>query len=228
MAAATTPGKVGQWVHADFAEHFVRQCTAPRLVTDEEFLPFADHSFDLVVCALSLHMVNDLAGCFIQIRRILKPDGLFLAVMPGSRTLIELRESFATAQDALTGGVSPMVAPFIEVRDGGALLQRAGFALPVADTEMLQLRYSSPLALMRELRAMGESNCLTDRLTHVPRAVFAAAAAHYQMHHADPESPACVRASLELITLTGWSPHASQQQPAKRGSGTIALGDALH
>lgn len=226
MARTVATDKVSGWVHADMAERFVRGCPSPRLVADEELLPFADNSFDLVTCAMNLHMVNDLAGCFIQIRRILKPDGLFLAIMPGSRTLHELRESFVATQTALHGGLSPVVAPFIEVRDGGALLQRAGFALPVVDTDILELRYASPLALMRELKAMGEQNVMHDRQRFLPRALFAAACTHYAQHYTDADT-GHICASIELVTLTGWKPHTSQQQPLARGSGKISLGDAL-
>lgn len=223
-----TAGSIEQWVQTDLSARFASQSKGLRVVADEEWLPFADHTFDLVVSAMSLHHVNDLAGCFIQIRRILKPDGLFLCVMPGSQTLHELRHSLASTQELLSGGISPMVSPFMEVRDAGALLQRAGFALPVVDTSLLHLRYGSPAALIRELKQMGESNILLDRKSTAPRGLLQAASVLYHQQFPDPDAPDHIRATIELITLTGWSPHASQQQPAKRGSGQMHLGDALH
>ena len=219
-------GGIERLISCDLSPAFAAQ--AQGLAADEEWLPFADSTFDLVMSAMSLHQVNDLAGCLIQIRRILKPDGLFLATLPGSQTLHELRHSLAIAQEHVSGGISPMIAPFPEVRDAGNLLGRAGFALPVADTHTLMLRYRSPLNLLRELKQMGESNTMLQRKAHQPRALFAAATAHYHQHFPDPDAPDCIRATIELVTLTGWSPHASQQQPARRGSGQIHLGDALH
>lgn len=217
-------GGIETLVHADMAEFMVAQVSGPRVVCDEEFLPFADNTFDLVISAMSLHWVNDLPGTLIQIRRILKPDGLFLAVLPGAQTLKELRESFTVAMMAEDDGVSPRISPFIDVQDGGALLQRAGFALPVIDTDMLTITYEQPITLLQDLRNMGETNTLTMRArTPIRRNVLGKALAHYQHHYSDREGR--IPASVELITLTAWKPHASQQKPLARGSATARLSD---
>ncbi len=192
------------------------------VAADEEFLPFAPESFDLVVASLSLHWVNDLPGALIQIRRALAPDGLFLASVPGLGTLQALRVALAEAETALRGGISPRVSPFPELRDAAGLLQRAGFALPVADAEEVPIAYRSPLALFADLRAAGESNAVmaADRRTP-PRALFPMAAA------ALPQGPEGIAPGLRLIVLTGWAPHESQQKPARPGSATHRLADAL-
>ncbi|MCI5049829.1 MAG: methyltransferase domain-containing protein [Rickettsiales bacterium] len=219
-------GKIHHLIQTDLSDRMIAQAVGERVVCDEEWLPFKDQSVDLVISGLSLQWVNDLPGTLIQIRRILKPDGLFLCILPGALTLHELRESLAHAEMALRGGISPRVAPMLEVRDAGALLQRAGFALPVVDSDMLQIRYPNALRLWHELRAMGAGNCLADRDNKIPpRDLFANAAAHYAEHHLDDEGH--IIASVELLTLTAWSPHASQQQPAKRGSGQVSLGEVL-
>ena len=186
---------------------------------DEEILPFAENHFDLVVACGNLHWVNDLPGMLIQMQRALKPDGLLLAMMPGGETLGELRQSFEAAEMAMTGGVSPRVSPFVDIRDAGGLLQRAGFALPVADNERIELHYDHPLKLMHELRRMGQGNALlASRKSFTPCSLIMAAADYYMEHFV---SEGRIVASFDLVTLTGWKPHASQQQPAKRGSGTV-------
>jgi SAM-dependent methyltransferase len=199
---------------------------ASRVVADEEALPFADNSLDLVVSGLSLQAVNDLPGVLVQIRRALKPDGLFLAALLGGDTLAELRHSFATAESELDGGVSPRVAPFPDLRDMGALLQRAGFALPVTDVDRITVRYATPLALLRDLRRMGATNPLVER-RRVPlrRATLMRAMEIYSTRFADPDGK--VRASFDIIWLSGWSPHPAQQQPLRPGSATTRLADAL-
>ncbi len=199
---------------------------ALRIVADVEALPFAGGALDLVVSAFALETVNDLPGVLIQIRRALKPDGLFLAAMLGGDTLTELRESFAVAETELTGGVSPRVAPFPDLRDMGALLQRAGFALPVADVDRVVVRYPSPLALMADLRRMGAANPLVER-RRVPlrRATLARMVEVYADRFADPDGK--VRASFDIIWLSGWAPHESQQQPLRPGSAQARLADAL-
>lgn len=219
--------QVGKLVQCDLAEGMLRQAIGEsRLVADEEYLPFAPESFDLVLSAGSLHHVNDLPAALAQIRRILKPDGLFLAILPGPATLQELRASFA-AVEAASGMMRPHIAPFVEVRDAGNLLSRAGFALPVADSDRLNLTYAHPLALLRELKAMGENNMLVEQHQGaLPRELLAEVCAHYQAHYANDSGR--VPVSIELVTLTAWSPHASQQQPARRGSGQVRLGEALH
>jgi len=196
------------------------------VVADIEALPFAGGVLDLAVSAFALQTVDDLPGALIQIRRALKPDGLFLAALLGGDTLIELRESFAIAESELTGGVSPRVAPFPDLRDMGALLQRAGFALPVTDVDRVVVRYSSPLALMADLRRMGATNPLVERRrTPLRRAVLARVLEVYADRFADPDGK--VRASFDIVWLSGWAPHESQQQPLRPGSATTRLADAL-
>lgn len=219
--------KIERLVQADLSSRMLKQTNGMRVVCDEEWLPFADASFDLVISAWSLHWVNDLPGTLIQIRRILKADGLFLCVLPGAHSLHELRSSLTQAEADLTGGVSPRIAPLVDVRDAGALLQRSGFALPVVDSETLTVTYANALRLMHDLRGMGETNHLVQQNTSIPkRALFAQAAAHYAQHFT-ADNTARIHATFEMITLTGWAPHHSQQQPAKRGSGQIHLADAL-
>jgi SAM-dependent methyltransferase len=200
---------------------------APLHVTaDEEALPFADGSLDLVVSALALQFVNDLPGTLIQIRRALKPDGLFLAALIGGDSLTELREAFAEAESEIEGGISPRVAPFADVRELGALLQRAGFALPVVDSDRLTVRYESVFVLMRDLRRMGATNVLTERRrTPLRRATLQRMAEIYAQRFADPDGR--VRATFEIAWLSGWAPHESQQKPLKPGSARQRLADAL-
>ena len=188
---------------------------------DEEALPFAPASFDLVVSALSLHLVNDLPGTLVQARRALKPDGLFLALLPGAGTLHELRDALAGAEAELRGGAAMRVAPFVEVRDAGALLQRAGFALPVADQDALRVRYATPFAILRDLQAMGATNPLAER-EPLRRTVLARAA---ELYPADPDGR--YGATFNLISLSGWAPHESQQKPLAPGSAKTRLADAL-
>ena len=199
---------------------------APAIVADEEALPLRDGSLDLVVSALALQFVNDLPGALVQIRRALKPDGLFLAALLGGDTLGELRQSFAAAESEVEGGVSPRVAPFADVREMGALLQRAGFALPVTDVERLTVRYSSPFILMGELRRMGATNALAERRrTPLRRATLQRMAEIYAQRFADPDGK--IRATFEVIWLSGWAPHESQQKPLRPGSAQVRLADAL-
>ncbi len=196
------------------------------LVADHENLPFAPESFDLVASALSLQFVNDLPGALVQIRRALAPDGLFLACLAGGQTLHELRTVFATAEEEITGGASPRVAPFADVRDMGGLLQRAGFALPVTDVDTVTVRYADLFGLARDLRAMGATNVLAQRSRRpLRRAVLLRAAEIYAERFADPDGR--VRATFEFIWLSGWAPHESQQKPLKPGSARTRLADAL-
>ena len=197
-----------------------------KVVADEEALPFAAGSLDLVVSGLSLHLVNDLPGTLIQINRALKPDGLFLGAMLGGETLKELREAWILAEDEILGGASPRVAPFADVRELGGLLQRAGFALPVADNDVIEVTYASPLALMQELRAMAASNPLTERRrTPVTRSLLLRAAEIYQERFGLPNGR--IPATFEIVTLTGWVPHESQQKPLQPGSAQVSLKDVL-
>ena len=193
-------------------------------VGDEEALPFAPESFDLIASVLSLHAVNDLPGALLQIRRALKPDGLFVAALFAGDTLLELRESFAQAEETVRGGISPRVAPFADVRSLGGLLQRAGFALPVADAERTQVRYRDPLRLFADLRAMGETNCLIERETRpLTKSLIAALFGAYGARAEEGRLPA----TFDIVYLTGWAPHDSQQKPLKPGSATARLADAL-
>jgi SAM-dependent methyltransferase len=196
------------------------------VVTDEEALPFRDAAFDLVVSALALQFVNDLPGALVQIRRALKPDGLFLAALIGGETLTELRQSFAAAESEVEGGVSPRVAPFADLRDLGALLQRAGFALPVADADRVTVRYDTVFALLQDLRRMGATNALIDRRrTPLKRATLSRMAEIYAERFADADGR--LRATFEVVWLSGWAPHPSQQQPLKPGSAKARLAAAL-
>jgi SAM-dependent methyltransferase len=192
----------------------------------EERIDAAPESADIITSALTLHAVNDLPGLLLQARRVLKPDGLFLAALFGGDTLTELRQSLAAAEIEVLGGVSPRVSPFADVRDLGGLLQRAGFALPVADVERTMVRYRDFGGLVRDLRAMGETNALVERSRKFLRhEVLAVAFAHYAKHFADADGK--LRATFDIVYLTGWAPHASQQKPLKPGSATARLADAL-
>jgi SAM-dependent methyltransferase len=196
------------------------------VAADEEALPFGDATLDLVVSALALQFVNDLPGVLVQIRRALKPDGLLLAALLGGETLTELRQSFAEAESDIEGGVSPRVAPFADLRDLGALLQRAGFALPVTDVDRVTVRYDSVFGLMHDLRRMGATNALfARRRTPLKRATLQHMAEIYGQRFADDDGK--VRATFEIIWLSGWAPHPDQQQPLKPGSAKTRLADAL-
>jgi len=219
-------GGVETLIQGDLSLGMLRQAGASVLQLDEETLPFAPESFDLILANLSLHWTNDLPGVLAQIRHVLKPDGLFLGVLFGAGTLGELRTAMMEAEIAETGGASARVAPFADLRDAAGLLQRAGFALPVADVETITVTYAGLMPLLADLRAMGEANILDARLRRpTRRAVIARAAALYQEKFATADGR--IAASFRLIFLTGWAPHESQQQPARRGSGKINLGDAL-
>ena len=197
-----------------------------RIVGDDPVLALAPGAHDLVIHALALHWADDPVGQIVQCRRALAPDGLFLAALFGGRTLHELRASLAEAEVALTGGLSPRIAPMAEIRELGGLLQRAGLALPVADSLMQEVRYATPLGLMHDLRAMGEGNALAARRRRAaPRSLFAEAARRYSEAFAGADGR--VPASFEMIFLTGWAPHPDQQQPQRPGSALSRLADAL-
>lgn len=196
------------------------------VVGSGEALPLAEGHVDLVVSALALQGANDLPGALVQIRRALVADGLFLGAIVGGQTLHELRSVLTEAEAEITGGASPRVAPFADVRDMGGLLQRAGFALPVADAEALTVRYDNLFALMADLRAMGATSTLVARDRRpARRAMFLRAAELYAARFADADGR--IRATFEIVSLAGWAPHESQQKPARRGSGTVSLADAL-
>jgi NADH dehydrogenase [ubiquinone] 1 alpha subcomplex assembly factor 5 len=201
-------------------------CPRPCAVASEEALPLADGSLDLITSVLSLHLVNDLPGALIQIRRALRPDGLFLGALLGGDTLIELRQAFMLAEAETAGGVSPRVFPTADIRDMGGLLQRAGFALPVADAERLTVTYPDALALIRELKAMGAANPLAARSRKpMRRGAFARALDIYAERFTGADGKA--RATFEILYLCGWAPHESQQKPLKPGSAAARLADAL-
>lgn len=210
-----------------FPEVWAGRLPAARLIADAEVLDLAPESHDLVIHALALHWANDPLGQIIQAARALRPDGLFIGAMFGGQTLAELRATLAQAESAVTGGLSPRVLPMGEIRDLGALLQRAGLALPVADSQTQRISYRDAFHLMRDLRAMGESNALAGRLRRFTRrAVLGQAAAAYATHF--PDGDGRIRATFETIFLTGWKPHDSQQKPLRPGSAAARLADALN
>ena len=217
---------IGTLVRSDLGFGFARNARGPALVADEEALPFAAASFDLVLSAMNLHWVNDLPGTLIQIGRILKPDGLFLGAMLGGATLWQLREALGAAESEIEGGLSPRVSPFADLRDAAGLLQRAGLALPVADSETIDVEYDDALSLMRELGAMGEGNLVRERRPGLARrATLVRAAEIYAERFAQPSGR--IAASFEVLFLHGWAPHASQPKPLKPGSAARRLADAL-
>ncbi len=219
-------GGVEQLMQSDLSLAMVRRAGPLAFVGDEESLPVADASLDAVFSVLSLHWVNDLPGTLVQVRRALKPDGLFLAALLGGETLGELRQSLIEAELAEEAGVSPRVSPFADLRDGAGLLQRAGFALPVGDADRLTVTYADALALMRELRGMGESNAACERRRHATRRkTLLAAAETYRQRFALADGR--IPATFEIIYLTGWAPAAGQQQPLRPGSAKARLATAL-
>ena len=218
-------GQTPEIVSFDPAWRFARQQLLG-VVGEAEALPFRAGSFDLVVSVLGLHWTNDLPGALLQLRHILRPDGLLLATLFGGRTLWELQEVLMQAELDVSGGAAPRVSPFADVPDCGALLQRAGLALPVVDSETLTVTYPHLFALMKDLRAMGETNAqAARRRSGSPRALFLRAAALYRERFGDADGR--IPATFQLINLTGWAPAATQQQPLKRGSATARLADVL-
>ena len=199
------------------------------VIADSEFLPFAENSADLVLSILDFHSVNDLPGTLSQIKKILKPDGLFIGCILGGETLFELRESLMNAEINLSGGASPRVAPFADKLQAGALMQRAGFALPVIDSEILRVSYQNLFNLMGDLRGMGESNTLAARQKNFTSSrLFFTANQYYETNFPDKEDTARITASFEIIFMLGWSPHESQQKPLRRGSAEHSLAEFLH
>lgn len=218
-------GKVGRLIQCDLSP-VMAAVNGPALAADEEALPFAPQSFDLVLSNLGLHWVNDLPGALVQINHALKPDGLLLATMFGGETLIELRRCLMDAEIEQEGGVSPRVSPFAEVRDAGSLLQRAGFALPVVDIDTITVTYQEPLRLLADLRGMGETNATAGRRkSFTRRATLARAMDLYRQRYAGSDGR--VTATFQVLTLTAWRPHESQQKPLARGSGKTSLADIL-
>ena len=226
LGASPAWDRVGLLVETDLSMAMLAGRGGLRVQVDEERLPFAPESLDLVVSILALHWTNDLPGALIQIRRALKPDGLFIGAILGGATLTELRQSLLQAETELAGGAGPRVSPFADVIDSAGLLQRAGFALPVADIDRVQVGYASPLALMAEVRAMGEGNVLADHHRQpLTRKVLARACEVYAARFSRPDGR--VSATFEIITMTGWAPHPDQQQPLRPGSAKARLADAL-
>ena len=221
-------GKIGTVIQADPAPEFAARAAAagPAVAVDYDRLPFAAGSFDAVFSCLLLHWVDDLPGVMAQIRRLLKPDGLCLVSLLGGTTLSELRASLLEAEQELVGGANPRAAPMADVRDAGGLLGRAGLALPVADSDRLTITYPDMFRLMADLRGMGEQNALLGR-SRVPsrRQLFLRAAEIYHDRFAAPDGR--IPASFEIITLTGWAPHESQQAPLRPGSAAYRLADTL-
>jgi SAM-dependent methyltransferase len=220
-------GKVGTVIAADALAGACPVAEGELAVAaDEEAQPFRDASLDLVVSALALQFVNDLPGTLIQVCRALRPDGLLLAALAGGDTLSELRQAFAAAEAEIEDGISPRVAPFADLRELGALLQRAGFALPVTDVDRITVRYASPIALMHDLRRMGATNPLVDRRRRpLKRAVLERMMQIYGERFSDPDGR--IRATFEIVWLSGWAPHESQQKPLAPGSARQRLADVL-
>ncbi len=223
--ALRASGKAGT-VIAVRAPDVAPKTVVPTVTAPEEAIPLRDQSVDLVASLLALQSVNDLPGLLVQIRRALKPDGLFIAALLGGDTLTELRQAFAAAEMETEGGISPRVAPFGGVREMGALLQRAGFALPVSDVDHMTVRYSSPFALLQDLRRMGATNCLAER-RRVPlkRRTLVRMAEIYAERFSDVDGR--VRATFDMVWLSGWAPHESQQKPLRPGSARMRLAEAL-
>jgi SAM-dependent methyltransferase len=226
--ALAASGKAGSivWAAAEPSLAMGGQGAWLAVAADEEALPFRDGALDLVVSALALQFVNDLPGTLIQTRRALRPDGLLLAALIGGDTLTELRQAFAAAESEIEDGISPRIAPFADVRDMGALLQRAGFALPVTDVDRVVVRYASPLALMHDLRRMGATNPLVERSRRpLRRATLRRMLEVYAERFSDADGR--IRATFEIVWLSGWAPHESQQKPLAPGSARQRLADAL-
>ncbi|MDB5424416.1 MAG: SAM-dependent methyltransferase [Phenylobacterium sp.] len=226
LAQSRASERVGLLIEADLSPAMLGGRAGLRVALDEEQLPFAPGSLDLVVSTLGLHWTNDVVGALIQIRQALKPDGLFVGAFLGGQTLTELRQSLVAAESEIWGGAGQRVSPFADMQDAAGLLQRAGFALPVADIDRVSVTYAHPLKLLADLRQMGETSVLADRHPRaLTRTLLARAAAIYLERFGDVEGR--VPATFEIITLTGWAPHESQQQPLRPGSAKMRLADAL-
>ena len=226
LAQSDAGARIGTLIESDASPAMLAGRGGVRVVLDEERLPFAEASLDLVVSTLGLHWTNDVVGALIQARRALKPDGLFLGAFLGGTTLTELRQSLMAAEAELLDGAGARVSPFADTADAASLLQRAGFALPVADVDRVSVSYEHPLRLLADLRQMGETNALAERHPRaMTRSLIGRACEIYQQRFAGPDGR--VSASFEILTLTGWAPHASQQQPLKPGAAKMRLAEAL-
>jgi SAM-dependent methyltransferase len=225
LAASDACAKVGLLVETDLSPAMLAGRGGPRVAVDEERLPFAPGSLDLVVSSLALHWTNDFVGALVQIRQALRPDGLFFGAILGGATLTELRQALTQAELEVRGGAGPRVSPFADAHDAAALLQRAGFALPVSDLDRVTVRYDHILALLADLRAMGETNVLLEAGERpLTRAIVARAGEIYAERFSEGGR---IVATFDILTLTGWAPHESQQQPLARGSAKMRLADAL-
>jgi NADH dehydrogenase [ubiquinone] 1 alpha subcomplex assembly factor 5 len=225
--AVAALSSVGEMIYAESVPALAALCPRPAVVCDEELLPLKDQSLNLVVSGLALHRVNDLPGALIQIRRALRPDGLFLGAALGTRSLQELRHVLIEAEAELHGGASPRIAPFADVREYGGLLQRAGFALPVTDAELLTVTYPGPRDLMREIRALGGGNVMAARRkAPLPGGTLERAEEIYRTRYGTAEGR--IKASFEIVYLSGWAPHTTQQKPLAPGSAQTRLAGALH
>ena len=218
--------RIGALVETDLSGRMLAGRGGLIVQADEEALPFADASLNLVTSTLALHAVNDLPGALVQVRRVLKPDGLFVGSLYGGETLIELRQALLDAEIEIRGGAGPRVAPFLDAADGPRLLQRAGFALPVSDVDTVTVGYRHPLALMRDLRRMGETAMMTERArSPLSRALLARTLELYAERHT--RSDGKVTATFEIVTLTGWAPADSQPKPLRPGSAKMSLADGI-
>ena len=226
LAESGAAARVGLVIEADLSHAMLADRGGPRVVLDEERLPFAPASIGLIVSTLGLHWTNDVVGALVQVRQALKPDGLFVGALLGGQTLTELRQALVAAESEILGGAGSRVSPFADMQDAASLLQRAGFALPVADIDRVSVTYAHPLKLLGDLRQMGETSVLADRHPRgLTRTLLARAAEIYVERFGDADGR--VPATFEIITLTGWAPHESQQQPLRPGSAKMRLADAL-
>ncbi|WP_419252318.1 methyltransferase domain-containing protein [Caulobacter sp. ErkDOM-YI] len=226
LAASDAAANIDVLFQTDLSARMLGAGDGLKVVADEERLPFGDATLDLAVSTLSLHWTNDLVGALIQIRRALRPDGLFIGAIFGGATLTELRQALLQAEDEVSGGASFRVSPFADAIDAAGLLQRAGFALPVADVDRVKVRYGHPIALLRDLRRMGETSVLLDRSRKpMGRRVLARAMEIYVERFAEADGR--VPATFEIVAVTGWAPHESQQKPLRPGSAKMRLADAL-
>jgi SAM-dependent methyltransferase len=226
LADSDARAKIDMLFETDLSARMLAGREGSRVVADEERLPFGDATLDLVVGALSLHWTNDLVGALIQIRRALRPDGLFLGAIFGGATLTELRQCLLAAEAEVSDGAAMRVSPFADAIDAAGLWRRAGFALPVADVDRVKVRYAHPIGLLRDLRRMGETSVLLDRSRRpLSRKVLFRAMALYVERFAEPDGR--VPATFEIVSVTGWAPHESQQKPLRPGSAKMRLADAL-
>jgi SAM-dependent methyltransferase len=226
LSASDAVEKIDVLFEADLSARMLGTGNGLKAVADEERLPFGDDTLDLAVSTLSLHWTNDLVGALIQIRRALRPDGLFIGAIFGGATLTELRQALLQAEDEVSGGASFRVSPFADAIDAAGLLQRAGFALPVADVDRVKVRYGHPIELLRDLRRMGETSVLLDRSRKpLSRRVLTRAMEIYVERFAQADGR--VPATFEIVAVTGWAPHDSQQKPLRPGSAKMRLADAL-